>query len=176
MVSQWSGSPRPLRLTQHRRHANTRVRDAPKDAPSLYSTRFLSSLSICPFLSALLASFFVDLRCLLWWFLLSRDFFAVSLRSHSRRKVIFITDHGCRLFSRSRLTAMVSTCKYRGTVRVARKILLFYIESVPGSFDLTIGKYEMRLSLGNFKDKDLLRKEYLTEDEEQNYAKLLCAE
>lgn len=71
---------------------------------------------------------------------------------------------------------MVSTCKYRGTVRVARKILLFYIESIPGSFDSTIGKYEMRLSLGNFKDKNLLRKEYLTEDEEQNYAELLCAE
>lgn len=72
---------------------------------------------------------------------------------------------------------MVSTCKYRGTVRVARKILLFCIESsIPGSFDSTIGKYEMRLSLGDFKDKNLLRKEYLTEDEEQNYAELLCAE
>lgn len=64
---------------------------------------------------------------------------AVSLRSQSRREVIFITDHGCHLFSRSRLTVAVHECKYRDTV--ARKISLSCIESIPGSFDLTISKY-----------------------------------
>lgn len=77
---------------------------------------------------------------------------AVSLRSRSRREVIFITDHGCHLSSRPRLTVVVRECKYR----VARKIVFFGIESIPEL--LTISKCERRLSLENLRDKKFLRR------------------
>lgn len=53
-----------------------------------------------------------------WMFLSPARLLAVSLRSQPRREVIFITDHGCHLLSRPRLTVTVRECKYR----VAKKI------------------------------------------------------